>query len=272
MQPSVIVGGGKVNPKHCFSARGIIWLQTDGFGDGCLQTNPWRNNMKEICDEQRAYVCLEIQDARGRSLIKNPISWYLINQLQKVCCTKWWDLLTSRLRSLRSCHASIIKGCCLCFSSFHHCSYIKLCGQSLLQHLRDRQWPSITTGTCPCQQFYAGFCWGCHTNGSCKFVCAASIMRAQKMTEERVERQVSSFLPSESIPVYLASMGKHWRPLQCVRICVSKCGAKDGGVGGGLSQGWAWCLYSVISLVGKKAGAYTAQYFAMTELGGSIQC
>lgn len=109
MQPSVIVGGGKVNPKHCFSARGIIWLQTDGFGDGCLQTNPWRNNMKEICGEQRAYVCLEIQDAWGRSLIKTPISWYLINQLQKVCCTKWWDLLTSRLRSLRSCHASIIK-------------------------------------------------------------------------------------------------------------------------------------------------------------------
>lgn len=107
------------------------------------------------------------------------------------------DLVTSRPWSLRSCQSSIIKGCCLCFSSFHHCSYIKLCGHSPLQHLRDRRCHSITTGTCQCQQFYARFCWGCHIIWSSNFVCAASIMCAQKMTKEWVERQFSSFLPSE---------------------------------------------------------------------------
>lgn len=135
-------------------------------------------------------LCLIKTPGRMREKVDHNLH-FLINELLIVLCTKWWDLVTWRLRSLRSCHASIIKGCSLCFSSFHHCSYIKLCGHSPLQHLRDRRRPSITTRTCQCQQFCAGFCWACHTNCSCNFVCAASIMCASKMTDELGGNQFS---------------------------------------------------------------------------------
>lgn len=138
-------------------------------------------------------LCLIKTPGRMREKVDHNLH-FLINEVLIVLCTKWWDLVTWRLRSLRSCHASIIKGCRLCFSSSHHCSDIKLCGHSPLQHLRDRRCPSITTTTCQCQQFCAGFCWGCHTNCSCNFVCAASIMCASK---RQMNLGKTSFLLSE---------------------------------------------------------------------------
>lgn len=53
----------------------------------------------------------------------------------------------------------------------------------------------------------------------------------------------------------------------CLCICMQVCGGEGGeadGWGGGRLQGWAWCLYSVVSLGGNKVGAYTAQHFPMT--------
>lgn len=152
-----------------------------------LEVTTWRSegNKKLVFDSKS-------RTHEGEGWSQTPLPELLI-----IWCTKRWDSVSWRLWSLRSCHASIIKGCCLCFSSFHHCSYIKLCGHSPLQHLRDRPRPSITTRTRQCQQFWERFCWGCHTNCSCNFVCAASIMCAHKMTDEREESQFCSFLLSK---------------------------------------------------------------------------
>ena len=180
--------------------------------------------------------------------------------------------MTSTLWSLRSCPASIIKGCRLCFSSFHHYSYIKWCGHSPPQHLGDRRCPSIATGTCQCQQFYAGFCWGFHTNCSYNSVCATSITKKKKTKTKNALKTIFQlshprFINSRLFGV--ASMGKHWRLLQWAFVdAYPNVGQWMGG--GGLSQGGLDVF--ILSLAGNIAGAYTAQYFAMTALGGSIQC
>lgn len=105
-QPSVIDRGDAVNSKYCFWARGRIWLQTVWWS----RINPWSNDMKWIRWLKSQDVLRDNVDQLNPCSSKNwPDKWTQVWSGVKM--TRFSDLQSP----LWSCHASIIKGCCLFF-------------------------------------------------------------------------------------------------------------------------------------------------------------